>query len=143
MSTPAATLVLDNEAVQALADVTHRKHRRALAFLEVANQRSGRRRPAIAVVVPVAVRIEAGWDRRAPAAATLNRISRARDVVLDGSAADRAAELRAASGVSVVDATIAQVAEGLVGPVAILTSDTGDMRRVAGLVEADVRLVRL
>jgi hypothetical protein len=86
VTTPPATLVLDNEAVQALADVRHRKHRRALAFVEVANQRSARRRGALAVRVPVAVRVEAGWDRSTPSAALLNRISRARDVVLDARA---------------------------------------------------------
>jgi hypothetical protein len=143
VTSPPATLVLDNEAVRALADVNHRKHRRALAFLEVANQRSGRRRPPITVVVPVAVRVEAGWDRRSPTAAGLNRISRARDVVLDGGGADRAAELRAATGVSVVDATVAQAADRSSGPVAILTSDAADMRRLAALINGDVRVVRL
>jgi hypothetical protein len=137
------TIVLDNEAVQALRDTAHRKHRRALAFLEVVNQRSGRRRPRPSAVVPVAVRVEAGWDRRAPSAAALNRTSRARDVVLDGSRADRAAQLRAATGVSVVDATVAQAAEGSPRPAAILTSDTADMRRLAVLVDGDIRVVRL
>jgi hypothetical protein len=143
MTAAPATLVLDNEAVQALADVTHRKHRRALAFIEVVTQRSGRRRQPMSVVVPVAVRIEAGWDRRSPSAAALNRISRARDVFLDGSRADRAAELRSAAGVSVVDATVAQAAEDSSGPVAILTSDPADLRRLAALLEGDVRVVRL
>ncbi len=143
MTAPPVTVVLDNEAVHALGDVAHRKHRRALAFLEVVNQRSGRRRQPMAVVVPVAVRVEAGWDRRSPSAAGLNRISRARDVVPARSGADRAAVLRAATGVSVVDATVAQAAEGSPGPVAILTSDTADMRRVAALVNGDVRVVRL
>jgi hypothetical protein len=143
VSTPPATLVLDNEAVQALADVNHRKHRRALAFVEAANERSRRRRHLLSVVVPVAVRVEAGWDRRAPTAATLNRISRARDVVLDGPAADRAAEVHAQTVVSVVDATVAQAAETSAGPVAILTSDASDMRRLAVLVEGDVRVLQL
>lgn len=143
MSTPPTTVVLDNKAVQALVDVNHRKHRRALAFIEAANQRSGRRRPPIAVIVPVGVRIEAGWDRSAPGAAELNRISRARDLVLDGRAADRAAQLRQEAGVSVVDATVAQAAEASAGPVAILTSDASDMRRLAASVAGDVTVVRL
>jgi hypothetical protein len=143
VTAPLVTIVLDNEAVQALRDVAHRKHRRALAVLEVVNQRSGRRPPPPSVVVPVAVRVEAGWDRRAPSNAALNRISRARDVALDESRADRATELREATGVSVVDATVAQTAEGSPGPVAILTSDTADMRRLAALVDGDVRVVRL
>ena len=53
---------------------------------------------------------------RAPSAATLNRISRARDVVLDSRGAERAAVLRAHTGVSVVDATVAQTAEASPGP---------------------------
>jgi len=143
VSAPPATLVLDNEAVQVLADVHHRKHRRALAFVEVANQRSGRRRQPLAVVVPVAVRVEAGWDRSAPGAAVLNRISRARDVVLDGHAADRAVQLREQAGVSVVDASVGQAAEAAIGPVAILTSDASDMRRLAAQVLTDVRVIRV
>ena len=143
MTTSPSTLVLDNEAVQALADVHHRKHRRALAFVEVANQRSARRRGAPAVLVPVAVRVEAGWDRSAPGAALLNRISRARDVVLDAHAANRAAELREQTGVSVVDATVGQVSEAAPGPVAIITSDPRDMQRLASRIETEVRVVRL
>jgi hypothetical protein len=138
-----ATLVLDKEAVQALADVQHRQHRRAVAFIEVANQRSGGRRQPLAVVVPVAVRVEAGWDRSAPQAAFLNRISRARDVALDSRGANRATQLRHAAGVSVVDATLGHAAEVVAAPVAILTSDLSDMGRVAGLMAADVRVVHL
>jgi hypothetical protein len=140
---PPATLVLDNEAVQALADVNHRKHRRALSFIEVVNQRSSRRSQPVSVVVPVAVRVEAAWDRTASAAAMLNRISRARDVILDGPGANRAAELRAGANVSAVDATVGHVAETSVGPVAILTSDPEDMRRIAALVDGDVRVIQL
>jgi hypothetical protein len=138
-----ATLVLDNEAVQALADVQHRKHRRTLAFVEVANQRSGGRRPPLAVVVPVAVRVEAGWDRSAPQAAFLNRISRARDIALDSRGANWAAQLRAAAGISVVDATVGHAAEGVAAPVVVLMSDLSDMRRVAALTAPDVRVVHL
>jgi hypothetical protein len=143
MSAPPATIVLDNEAVQALADANHRKHRRALAFVEATNERSGRRRQPLSVVVPVTVRIEAGWDRRAPEAARLNRISRARDVVLDGRAADGAAGLRRQTGVSVVDATVARVAEASTGPVTILSSDASDMGRLAALVEGNIRVAHL
>ena len=143
MTTPPATIVLDNEAIQALADVHHRKHRRALSFIEVANQRSGRRREPVAIVVPVAVRVETGWDRTAPSAAALNRISRARDIVLDARAADRAAQLRQNAGVSVVDATVAQVAEASARPIAILTSDSKDMHRLAALIEGDTRVIHL
>jgi hypothetical protein len=143
VTTPSATLVFDNEAVQALADVNHHKHRRALAFIEAANQRAGRRRRQVSVVVPVTVRVEAGWDRRAPMYAAVNRISRARDAVVDGPAADRASELRGQTCVSVVDATVVQAAEVSPGPAAILTSDSSDMRRLAALVEGDVRVLQL
>ena len=143
MTTPAAVVVLDNEAVQALADVHHGKHRRALSFIEVTNQRSGQRGPSVAVVVPVAVRVEAGWDRTAPSAAALNRISRSRDVVLDAAAADRAARIREDTGVSVVDATVAQAAEASARPVAILTSDSKDMHRLAALIGRGTRVIHL
>ena len=136
-------MVLDNEAVQALADVHHRKHRRALSFIEVANQRSGRRREPVAIVVPVAVRVETGWDRAAPSSAALNRISRARDIVLDPRAADRAAQLRQNAGVSVVDATVGQAAEASTRPVAILTSDSKDMHRLATLIQGVTRVIHL
>jgi hypothetical protein len=140
---PPATLVLDNEAVQALGDVRHGKHRRALAFVEVVNQRHARRRQPISVLIPVAVRVETGWDRTSPGAAGLNRISRARDVSLDSHAANRAAQLRAAESVSVVDATVAQAAEAAEGPVVVITSDRADMQRLAALLRNDVRVVLL
>jgi predicted nucleic acid-binding protein len=95
------------------------------------------------VLVPVAVRVEAGWDRSSRDAALLNRISRAQDSMLDGRAANRAAAIRRNAGVSVVDATVAAAAERAARPVAILTSDAADLRRLAGLVENDVRVVRL
>lgn len=142
MSGPVA-LVLDNEAVRALADVNHRKHRRTLAFIEVVNQRSGKGRQPLSVVVPVAVRVEAHWDRRAAAAASLNRISRARDIVLDAHGTNRSAELRMQANVSVVDATVAQVAEASPKPVPILTSDLSDMQRLAAFIEGEIRVVHL
>ena len=88
MTTLPTTIVLDNQAVQTLADVRHRKHQRALAFIEVANQRNSHRRQEVGVLVPVAVRVEAGWDRSPRDAALLNRISRAQDSVLDGRVAN-------------------------------------------------------
>jgi hypothetical protein len=136
-------VVLDNEAVQALGAVTHPKHRRVLALIEAVNQRNQRRQRATTVLVPVAVRVEAGWDRSAPGAALANRLARARDVVLDGVAADRASQLRAAAGVSVVDATVGQVAEAAPSPTVILTSDVADMGRLAAAVGGDVRVVRV
>ena len=54
-------VLLDNEAVQALEDPTHPKHRRVVAQAQVVAQRK-RRAASIEVVVPTAVRVEAGWD---------------------------------------------------------------------------------
>jgi hypothetical protein len=66
-------LVLDNEAVQALRDERHPKHRQVLAHLAgiVGRRRRGRE---VAAVVPTSVRVEAGWDRTQPAAAAINRL---------------------------------------------------------------------
>lgn len=139
----AATLVLDNEAVQALGSVAHRKHRRVVAFLDEVQRRRARGMQRATVVVPVAVRVEAGWDRGSRAAVHVNRLAAARDIPLDSRGADRAVQLRAATGVSVVDATIGQAAEAAPGPVAVLTSDVEDMTRLAGVLAAQVRVVRL
>lgn len=140
---PPATLVLDNEAVQAAASATHPKHRRVLALLDEVNRRRSQRRQRTAVLVPVAVRVEAGWDRGSPAAVQVNRLSAARDADLDGRGADRAVRLRRLVGVSAVDATVGQVAESAVPPVAILTSDVEDMGRLAGMTATDVRVIRI
>ena len=139
-----ATVVLDNEAAQALADEDHAKHAAALAILEVTNQRRGRGEE-VTVVVPVAVRVEAGWDRRRPGSANVNRLSRASDVELTTGAANRAAELLTlVPGVSAVDATVAQVAEAAQHqPVTIATSDVGDFRRLIAHLSRAVVIARL
>jgi hypothetical protein len=127
--------------VQALLDSTHRKHRTVLAHLEVRNQRHRGRRMNIRVLVPVAVRVEAGWDRTAPTAADINRISAAVDVDLRRVGADRAVRLRQAAEVSVVDATVGQAAESGTHPAVILTSDVDDMTRLAGTLDGGVRVI--
>jgi hypothetical protein len=142
MSAPPRTIILDNEAVQALLDATHRKHRAVLAYIEVRNERQ-RRRTRLDVLVSVAVRIEAGWDRTAPAAADINRISAAIDVDLHRLAADRCVQLRSTTNVSVVDATVGQAAESADHPAVILTSDVDDMTRLAATLTGDIRVVRL
>ena len=58
-------VVLDNEAVQALRDPGHPKHRHVASQAQVVASRK-RRAMAIQVVVPTAVRVEAGWDRASP-----------------------------------------------------------------------------
>lgn len=141
MSAQPRTMILDNEAVQALLDPAHRKHRTVLAHLEVRSQRHRGRRMSLHVLVPVAVRVEAGWDRTAAAAADVNRISAALDVDLRRTGADRAVQLRQGASVSVVDATVGQAAEAAPHPAVILTSDVDDMRRLVATLEGDVRVV--
>lgn len=130
------TLVLDNEAVQAATSINHPKHRKALSFIEVTASRNQRRAGSIALVVPTTVRVEAGWDRQAPAAAVVNRL-RVSDVRLGTADANRAAQVRSALGVSVVDAHVAAMMQVASGPVAVITSDEADMRRVASHIGFD------
>lgn len=127
------TLILDNEAVQALRDTHHPKHRHVVAHLSGVVQRR-RRGSQDAVVVPTAVRVEAAWDRSRPAAAALNRF-RTVDHVLDGGAANVAANLTGSlPDISVADAHVGAVIDGLPDEddIVVLTSDPGDIRRVAG-----------
>jgi hypothetical protein len=137
-----ASIVLDNEAVTALMDVRHPKHRRVLPFLEGAAQRRTRT-GGPRVLVPVAVRIEAGWDRTARSAVTANRVSGATDVPLSGVDADTAARFRAATDVSVVDATVAVAVVTAPRPTVVLTSDVSDLTALASLLDGDVRIVRI
>jgi hypothetical protein len=130
----AAAIILDNEAVQGLLDPHHPKHRRIVALLTEANRRNLRRAGRVMVIVPTAVRVEAGWDRTDPVGANANRLARPRDHVLDRAAADRATQLRAAADVSVVDACVGQAAEAAPNPAVIVTSDTQDMILLAGFL---------
>ena len=95
------TILLDNEAVQALADPSHRKHRRAVGYAQVAISRKARADP-VNVAVPAAVRVEAGWDRTAPAWAFVNRL-RIADIPLDRTHANTAAAISSRTGVSVAE----------------------------------------
>lgn len=138
---PVRTVLLDNEAVQALLDKRHRKHRRVLSALEVATPARAAGTPP-QVVVPTCVRVEAGWDRRASTSAAVNML-RIRDESLDPSAADRAARIRAALRLSVADAHLAAVLQGSPGPCAVLTSDVDDLRRIAAHLDLPVTVVGL
>jgi hypothetical protein len=135
--TQARTVVLDNEAVQVLADPAHSKHRRILAALQAVAGRNRRQAGSARLVVPTCVRVEAGWDRRAPGGAAINHV-RAEDIPLDAGAADKATRVRADLGVSVTDAHLAAVLDATAGPHAVLTSDIDDLRRIA--THLDVRL---
>jgi len=125
------TVVLDNEAVQALGDTAHHKHRRVLSHVQVVAQRK-RRAVDISVVVPTAVRVEAGWDRTAARWALSNRL-RIGDQPLDTAQANTAAAIRSRSGVSGPDAHMGAVIRSAApGQVTVLTSDRKDARAVAG-----------
>lgn len=134
------TTIVDNEAVQALADPGHRKHRRVLTVVEAVAARNLRRAGSARLVVPTAVRVEAGWDRRAAKAAALNRL-RVDDTPLGTVDADRAAHTRTAVGVSVADAHLAAVLRATTGPHAVLTSDTHDVRRIAEHLGIEITVV--
>lgn len=140
--TRARTVLLDNEAVQALAAPDHRKHRRVLAAVEAVAGRNSRRAGTTRLVVPTTVRVEAGWDRRATGAAVINRL-RADDAPLDAGAADRAARIRDGLRVSVADAHLGAVLAASAGPHAVLTSDAGDLRRIAGHLDVGLTVVAL
>lgn len=134
-------VVLDNEAVQALRDDGHRKHRQVVAHLAGVVQRR-RRGLEVSAVVPTAVRVEAGWDRTQPAAAAINRF-RVVDHVLDGASADVAATIRRSLvGVSVADAHLDAAVQSLPhDEVVVLTSDPADVARVSG--DRPVRTIHL
>jgi predicted nucleic acid-binding protein len=124
-------VVLDNEAVQALASPRHPKHQRVLGYTEVVERRK-RRAAAISLLIPTAVRVEAGWDRSSPQWAFLNRL-RIVDVLLDAVCANKAAEIRELTRVSVADAHIgATVQSAPDADITVITSDPEDIRRVAG-----------
>jgi hypothetical protein len=123
-------LVLDNEAVQALAQVTHGKHRTVVAYVAgvVARRRRG---TAAMAIVPTAVRAEAGWDRSEPRAAAINRF-RIADHALDTATANIAAGIGTRAGVTVADAHIGAVVRCAgADDVVVFTSDPEDIRRAS------------
>lgn len=133
------TVILDSEAVDALASPGHPKRRRVLAHIAVVAQRKARG-DAQTVVVPTSVRVEVGWDRTRPSAALINRL-RIADVALDAAAANEAAAIRTAVGVSVADAHIGVVARHAGGTAVVLTSDPKDIAAAVGV--ANTRIVRI
>jgi predicted nucleic acid-binding protein len=133
-------VVLDNEAVQALADPAHRQHRQVVSHAQVVASRK-RRAAAIEIVVPTAVRVEAGWDRASPAWAFPNRL-RITDIPLDTAYASAAAAIRHGTGASVADAHLGAVIRSAAASQAtVVTSDPGDMRLVAG--DRDITVVAI
>ena len=102
-------LVLDNEAVQAVRDPGHRRHRHAVALLE-ASVGGGRRRGGLCRWSPPPYASRPG-DRSAPHAAAVDRLQTI-DVPLDAAHADRAAVLRGVLGASVTDAHLGATVAG-------------------------------
>lgn len=134
-------LVLDNQAAQALS--SSRAHDRLRASVVAAVVAANGK-----VVVSTAVRVEAGWRRRDPAAAAANRLV-SNDVPLDRADADRAVQLRRlVPTASVVDATVAVAAVRVAADVPcavveVLTSDVADISALAAHVEARIAVVAL
>ncbi len=124
------TVLLDNEAVKALADASHPEHRTVVAHLQAVTSR--RRKGTLSrAMVATAVRVEAGWDRSQPGSAAINRF-RVQDAALDAASANVAAALVNQTGVSVADAHVGAVIRSLTGDeVVVLTSDPDDMVRVS------------
>jgi predicted nucleic acid-binding protein len=123
-------VLLDNEAVQALGDRAHRRHRRVLDQLETAGIRTVRGFP-IEVAVPTTIRVEAGWDRDSSSWAFVNQLPVA-DIPLSSKHADAAASLRRRTGVSVADAHLGAAIQHVAQDrITVITSDPGDMRTVA------------
>lgn len=130
-------VLLDNEAVQALGDPTHPKHRKVVSYAQIVATRK-RSAAAIDLAVPVAVRVEAGWDRTASSWAFANRL-RITDRSLDATHANTAADIRHRTGVSVPDAHLgAVILSSSADRITVITSDPGDMRLVAGDVAATI-----
>jgi hypothetical protein len=130
-------IILDSEAVQALRDPAHPKHRRVVSHLQVVAIHK-RRAADLEVVVPTAVRVEAGWDRTSPAWAFPNRL-RIADRPLASAEASQAAAIRAQTGVSVADAHLGAVIQSArADQITVVTSDPGDMRVVASALTTNV-----
>jgi predicted nucleic acid-binding protein len=124
-------VVLDNEAVQALADTAHPKHRAAVGHVQLTARRK-RRAIQTSLAVPTAIRVEAGWDRTDPARAFLNHLGIG-DVHLDTAQANLAAAIRRNPKISVADAHVGAVVQASPATeIVVLTSDPDDIRVASG-----------
>ncbi|MCL2467747.1 MAG: hypothetical protein FWF21_10840 [Micrococcales bacterium] len=132
------TIVLDNEAVQALTNPAHPKRTHVLAHVDAVatDRRRGLRK---SMVVPATVRVEAGWDRSDPRSAVANRLT-INDHFLDHTSANRAAQIVRRTGLTPADAHVAVVALTAPDDVVALTSDTPDITRAT---DGQVRIVRV
>jgi hypothetical protein len=95
-------------------------------------ERRKRQAAAVSLVVPTAVRVEAGWDRTSAQWAFLNRL-RIMDIPLNVVHADAAAAIREQARVSVAAAHIGATVQSSPNvDITVLTSDPADIRKVAG-----------
>ena len=132
--------MFDNEAIQALVDPRHPKHRVVVAHLAAVATRRSRGR-VVEAIVPTAVRVEAGWDRTTPSAAAINRFP-LRDHALDPTTADVAARIQLVTSSGVADAHLGATVRALdSADVVVLTSDPDDV--VAVCAPAAVNAVRI
>jgi predicted nucleic acid-binding protein len=133
-------VVLDNEAIQALASPHHPKHQSTVNHVQLLVRRK-KRTTAITLVAPTAVRVEAGWDRASPQWAFLNRLPIA-DAHLDEGSANKAAAIREQAQVSVADAHIGATVQSAPHlDITVLTSDPKDIRKVVG--GRPVKIIRI
>lgn len=136
-----AAVVLDNEALQALADPRHSKHRVMLEKIAAVKYESGRG-ASVRVVTPTAVRVEALVSRRTAGTASLGRFN-VQDIALDSTRTDRCVTLAAAAAsATAVDATVAEAAESEARTrhVSVYTSDVGDLTRLVAQVDNSARV---
>jgi predicted nucleic acid-binding protein len=123
-------MLLDNEAVRALGNPGHPKHRRLVTHAQVVARRKARTL-TISIAIPTAVRVEAGWDRTDSAWAFVNQL-RVEDIPLGTKHADTAAAIGKRNRVSVADAHLGAAIQGAESDhVTVITSDPRDMRAVA------------
>jgi predicted nucleic acid-binding protein len=133
-------IVLDNEAIQALANPHHPKHQLTLGFMEAVEGRKKRAEP-ITLLTPTAVRVEVGWDRTSSRWVFLNHL-RIADAHLDEASANKAAVIKEQAHVSVADAHIgATVQSAPHTDITVITSDPRDIRKVVG--DRPVTVIRI
>lgn len=135
-----SAVVLDNEALQAVADLRSPKHTRTLAYLKAAALDARRRKQHTRVFTPTVVRLEAGLSRHSPGNVGLG-LFRVRDVPLDSDRVEQALALPSAQRVSPADAAVAELASSLPGDVVVLTSDGADLEML--LRDSDVLVIRV
>ncbi len=138
------TILLDNAAIGALLNPAHPQHRRLMAIAEAQRHERSRKRN-VSLGVPLAIRVEAKWDRTKPDAAAVNRLP-LHDFPLTAKSTNVAARLREQLGVglSVPDAHLGATLHETEGPHLIYTSDEPYVEAMVGnlgLTNVTTRLI--